>query len=185
MPNVTATSTSTRRRDVRTAVIGAALWAVMVAGIGGLATDLGPWYRQLQQPWWKPPDWAFGPAWTLIFTLAAVAGGRAWLGARQANQGNKVNQNNKVDQGAQRHRVVLAFVVNGVLNVAWSYLFFFLHRPDWALGQVGVLWLSIVALIIVTKPLDTWAPWLLLPYAVWVAYAASINAGVVWLNAPF
>jgi translocator protein len=152
---------------------------VLVAGIGGLATDLGPWYLQLQQPWWKPPDWAFGPAWTLIFTLAAVAGGRAWLGARQTNQGNEVNQ------GAQRHRVVLAFVVNGVLNVAWSYLFFFLHRPDWALGQVGVLWLSIVALIIVTKPLDTWAPCLLLPYAVWVAYAASINAGVVWLNAPF
>jgi translocator protein len=184
MPNVTTEGTNTRRRDVRVAVIGAALWAVVVAGVGGLATDLGPWYRQLQQPWWKPPDWAFGPAWTVIFTLAAVAGGRAWLGAQPADQAKQANQANQAGQ-RQRQRLVLAFIVNGVLNVAWSYLFFFLHRPDWALGQVVVLWLSILALIVVTKPLDTWAPWLLLPYALWVAYAASINAGVVWLNAPF
>jgi translocator protein len=176
MPNVAVVGTSTRRRDLRIAVIGAAAWAVLVAGIGGLATDLGPWYRQLQQPWWKPPDWAFGPAWTLIFTLAAVAAGRAWLGAGQTDA---------FKQKRQRQRLVLAFIVNGVLNVAWSYLFFYLHRPDWALGQVGVLWLSVVALIVVTKPMDTWAPRLLVPYAAWVAFAASINAGVVWLNAPF
>ena len=65
------------------AVLGAAVAAIAVAALGASATDLGPWYQSLVKPSWQPPDWLFGPAWTLIYALAALSGG-AGLGGRRA-----------------------------------------------------------------------------------------------------
>jgi translocator protein len=158
-----------RRERVRVASV-AALAAVAVAGLGGLATELGPWYAALRQPAWKPPDLWFGPAWTLIYTLAALAAARAWLGSQQA---------------ADRRRLAWAFGINAALNVLWSALFFRLRRPDWALAEVLWFWLSIVALVFITQRSDSLAAWLLAPYLVWVAFAAALNLAVVYLNAPF
>ena len=59
----------------------AAVTAVIVAVAGGLLTDIGPWYRALKFPAWKPPDWAFGPIWTTIFTLAAISAAMSWRAA--------------------------------------------------------------------------------------------------------
>ena len=152
----------------------AALWAAgattLVAGLGMAGTDLGPWYKGLKQPEWKPADVWFGPAWTLIYVLSATAAVKAWFG-----------------RGTQRSRqaLVVAFAVNGSLNVLWSWLFFRLRRPDWALAEVGVLWLSIVLLIGLAARASTVAGWLLAPYLAWVSFAASLNLSVVRLNAPF
>jgi translocator protein len=151
-------------------VLAGALLALATAGLGGLATELGPWYRQLRQPSWKPPDAAFGPAWTLIFTLTAAAGVRAWSFARDR---------------AARHRVLAAYLVSALLNVLWSVLFFKLRRPDWALAEVVLMWLSIVWLIVESRRHDRLAPWLLAPYLAWVAFAAALNLAVVRLNGPF
>jgi tryptophan-rich sensory protein len=151
-------------------VVVAALAALAVAVLGGLATDLGTWYEALRKPAWQPPDWAFGPAWTLIFALAAIAGVLAWRAA---------------PNGAARERILLLFAINGFLNVLWSLLFFRLHRPDWALIEVGLLWLSIVALIVGLAPHSRAASWLLVPYLLWVSFAAMLNLAVVRLNAPF
>ena len=147
----------------------AAAAALCIALLGGLATEIGPWYRALKQPAWKPPDWAFGPAWTIIYACTALGGVKAWLAA----------------DAAGRRAVISVFAVNAVLNVAWSLLFFRLHRPDWALVEVGLLWLSVLSLVIVCGRQSREAGLWLLPYLGWVAFAATLNAAVVQLNGPF
>ena len=151
-------------------VLVAATAALAVAGLGALATDLGDWYRQLAQPAWKPPDWVFGPAWTTIFTLAAAAGVSAWRKAP--------------DQASRRWMLAL-FALNGFLNLLWSLLYFRLRRPDWALIEVGLLWLSILLLIVVLGRYSRTSAWLLAPYLAWVTVAGALNWGTVQLNQPF
>ena len=105
----------------------AAAIAVGVAGIGGLATDLGPWYRGLLQPAWKPPDIVFGPVWTLLYTLTAWAGARAWWHARPAVQADEA----AAQAGRRRQRRLLfGVLLNALLTVLWSVLVFKaqLHR---------------------------------------------------------
>lgn len=149
----------------RRACVLAALGAVTLAALGGLATDLGPWYAALRQPAWKPPDIWFGPAWTLIFTLAAWSAVLGWQAAAA---------------GAPRRRWLIGLGLNAALNLGWSLLFFTLKRPDWALAEVALLALSVAGLV---WQAPTWrAAVLLWPYLAWVLYASSINAGVVWLN---
>ncbi len=151
-------------------VLVAALAAVAVAGLGAISTDLGPWYQGLKQPAWKPPDWAFGPIWTTIFACAAVSGLKAWRAAPDR---------------ASRDWLLIGFGFNGFLNVLWSLLFFRLHRPDWSLAEVALLWASVAVLVRMTGRQARSAGWLLVPYLVWVSLAASINWGVVRLNGPF
>lgn len=152
------------------AMLTAAAAALGVAVLGGVMTDLGPWYYSLRQPSWKPPDWLFGPAWTLIFALAAVSG---YLGWRRAP-----------DKETREWMLVL-FAANAFLNVLWTLLFFGLHRPDWALYEVGFLWLSIVVLIVFLRRFSGAGSWLLAPYVAWVGFAAAVNLAVVQLNGPF
>lgn len=151
-------------------IVAAASAALAVALIGGLMTDLGPWYEQLQQPRWQPPDWLFGPAWTTVFALTALAGVIAW----RHSESREARQN-----------LLIFFSLNATLNVTWSLLFFRLQRPDWALVEVAVLWLSIVALIIVCGRRRAAAGWLLVPYLAWVSFASFLNYTIVQLNAPF
>jgi tryptophan-rich sensory protein len=147
----------------------AAFIATIVAGVGGVLTDVGPWYRALRKPSWQPPDWLFAPAWTIIFALAATAGVLGWLAAPDT---------------AVRIEILALFGLNGVLNMVWSLLFFRMRRPDWALLEVGPLWLSILALIVVLWPLSYHAGWSLIPYLAWVSFAAFLNWTIVKLNRP-
>jgi tryptophan-rich sensory protein len=77
------------------------------------------------------------------------------------------------------------FAANGVLNIAWSALFFHFHRPDLALAEVFALWLSIAALIVAIRPFSSAGSWFLAPYLAWVSFAAILNFAVVRLNYPF
>jgi translocator protein len=160
----------TPRGSLRAASLCAALGVMAIAGLGMLATDLGPWYRALKQPPWQPPDAAFGPAWTLIYVLSAVAAVRVWR---------------RIALPSQRRQWLLALGVNGALNVFWSAVFFRLRRPDWALAEVVLFWLSILALILLARRHDGIAAALLVPYLLWVSFAAALNLAVVRLNAPF
>jgi tryptophan-rich sensory protein len=152
------------------AIAWAAAAAFGVAILGGLSTDIGPWYRSLAEPPWKPPDFLFGPAWTLIYACAAIAGVRAWQ---------------RADTRARRDGLLGLFALNAFLNVLWSLLFFRLRRPDWALAEVGFLWLSILLLIVFLGRFSRASGWLLAPYLAWVSFAAALNLAVVRLNAPF
>ncbi|MFZ4498129.1 MAG: TspO/MBR family protein [Burkholderiales bacterium] len=156
--------------SLRQQSLTAAAIAIATAAAGGALTRLDGWYYGLQQPWFKPPDWAFGPAWTLIFTLTAVAGVLAWRATPER---------------ALRRLVLALFLANAALNVLWSYLFFWSQRPDWALTEVGVLWSSVALLVYAGSRLDYRAGILLLPYLAWVSLASLINQQVVALNAPF
>ncbi len=147
-----------------------AVCAIAVAGLGGAMTDIGPWYEGLAKPDWQPPGWVFGPVWTVIFACCAWSFAEAWASARTR---------------AARATIVWLFGFNMFLNVAWSALFFSWQRPDWALIEVVLLWLSIAALIRALLPLSRRAAALLVPYLVWVSIAAVLIWEVVRLNGPF
>ncbi len=157
------------RRQWRPIAVGASI-AVLVAVSGGLVTDLGPWYRALEQPSWNPPGWLFAPAWTIIYALVAYAGVTAWLHA---------------PDGKTRFWIVALFGFNAVLNVVWSVVFFQLKRPDWALLEVSLLWLSILFIIVGIARVSRRATWALVPYLAWVTFAGALNWAVVQLNGPF
>ena len=141
--------------------------ALIVGGVGGAATEIGPWYYSLVKPSWQPPDWAFGPVWTLIYITTGIAGVRAW----------------RLGDARQRRLFLIALLINCVLNVLWSLLFFKMHRPDLALIEVAVLWLSILPLILLPLRYSPRSSLLMLPYLVWVSIAAYLNLTIVRLNA--
>jgi tryptophan-rich sensory protein len=153
-----------------TPVIVSAAACTVSALAGGLLTTIGPWYKGLKKPSWQPPDWLFGPAWTLIYVGIGTAGVLGWTRAQSS---------------AERAMVVGLFAVNFVLNVAWSYFFFYRRRPDWALLEVGPLWLSILALALGVGSVSHLGGILLIPYLCWVAFAAYLNRTIVRLNGSF
>jgi len=151
-------------------IITAACVTIFVLGVGGAMTSVGPWYQNLRKPTWNPPNWVFGPAWTIILGLAAWAGVDAWDNAQDPESQNLI---------------LILYGVNIVLHMLWSPLFFNLRRPDWALIEVPFLWLSILALIIGLAPLSQISTWALLPYLLWVSFAAFLNLVIVRMNPPF
>lgn len=151
-------------------IAAAALWGIIVAAGGAILTELSPWYYALKKPSWQPPDWLFGPAWTVILSLTSIAIYLGWSGAPDANS---------------RALVIAVAVANGIANLAWSPLFFKLRRPDWALWEVPLLWLSIVAMMVVLAPISWVASLLLVPYLAWVSFATFLNLTIVRLNRPF
>jgi translocator protein len=148
----------------------AALAALGVAMLGMTLTELGPWYRSLRLPAWTPPDPVFGAAWTFIFALAAMSAALAWRAAETRRSAETL---------------VGLFALNGFLNILWSLLFFRLHRPDWAMGELVLLWMSILLLMIVCGRRSRVSAALLLPYLAWVTLAGVLNWQVVRLNGPF
>lgn len=147
-------------------ILFAFLLAIVVGGIGGAATEIGPWYYGLIKPSWQPPDWAFGPIWTLIYITTGIAGVRAW----------------RLGDARQRRMFLIALLINCVLNVVWSLLFFKVQRPDLALIEVVALWLSILPLILLPLRYSPRSSLLMLPYLAWVSVAAYLNLTIVRLN---
>lgn len=141
----------------------------VAAGIGSLATTkaIPTWYKGLAKPSFNPPAWLFGPAWTVLYLMMAVA---AWLVWKQGI-------------GAAGVKLALAvFLAQLLLNTLWSILFFGLRSPLAGLVDIVVLWLAILATIVLFFRLSVPAGVLLLPYIAWVTFAAVLNAAVFLLN---
>ena len=155
---------------MRTPIIIAVIVGVIVGGLGGALTDVGTWYKNLKKPWFNPPNWLFAPAWTLIYILCGVAAVQAW---------------NATTSDSQRTMFLALWGFNAVVNVLWSYLFFTAKRPDWALMEVAVLWLSILSLVVFFATYAVPQALLLLPYLGWVTFAAFLNFSLVRMNQPF
>ena len=151
-----------------TPAIVAALWAIMLGGAGGALTEISDWYYQLKKPSWQPPDWLFGPAWTVILGLSAWSFYRAWVAAAEALP-----------------VIASLFAINFALHLAWSPLFFKIKRPDLALYENVLLWLSVLSLVVFIPLHDPLSLWLNAPYLVWVTFAWVLNWKVVQLNRPF
>ena len=148
----------------------ASLAVVLAAGgIGSLATmrAIPTWYQTLTKPPFSPPGWLFGPAWTLLYLLMAVA---AWLVWKQG-------------MGAAGVKLALAvFLAQLVLNALWSIFFFGLRSPLAGLVDIVILWLAILATIVLFFRVSVPAGILLLPYIAWVSFAAVLNAAILRLN---
>jgi len=151
-------------------VVLAALVALCLAvgALGGWTTaqSVTTWYPTLAKPSFNPPDWVFGPVWTTLYVLMAIA---AWLVWRRSGL-----------HGA-RPALVL-FAVQLALNLAWSLLFFGAHRVDLALADIVVLWAALVATAIAFRRHSTMATVLMLPYLAWVSFASLLNFSIWRLN---
>jgi len=132
------------------------------AGLGSFFTTpaLRPWYARLNKPRWTPPNRLFGPVWTLLFLAMAVAAWLVW---------------SKLGLTAASLRL---FMLQLFLNVGWSALFFRLKSPRWAFCEIVILWIAILATLIGSWSAMPAAGWLLLPYLIWVSYAAALNFSV-------
>lgn len=153
-----------------TPIIVAGAGALFLGALGGLMTPIGPWYRSLAKPRLQPPNWLFGPAWTIILGLAAWSAVTAW---------------NAAADSAARTDVIILFATNALFHALWSPLFFRARRPDWALIEVVFLWASLVALVIGLWPISHFASLMILPYLLWVSFASWLNFAIVRLNGPF
>ncbi len=147
-------------------VLGGFLAAsAVVAAVGSVFTSsaMPDWYMSLEKPAFNPPSWVFGPVWTVLYIMMAVA---AWLVWRASGF-----------RGAALALTVYAAQL--VLNLAWSGIFFGLREPGWALVEILALWAAIVATAVLFRPHSRVAAWLLVPYLLWVSFAAVLN-GAIW-----
>ncbi len=159
---------SFRKRDI---VTGAVLLAFSLGAgaVGSIATSMSvtDWYVQLVRPEWNPPSWVFAPVWTLLYVVMAVA---AWLYTVRAGSLSAAS------------RGLTLFGVQLVLNAAWSWLFFGFRAPAAALVEILVLWVAILATTREFFALRRSAGWLMVPYLLWVSFAALLNAAIWRLN---
>lgn len=138
---------------------------VTVIATSGAVFKPGPWYEALNKPWWTPPNWLFPIAWTALYIMIAIAGWRVWS-----------------IEGIGPALVIWG--VGLVLNGVWSYIMFGQQEIGWAAVDVVALWLSVVAFIVLARPIDGTAALLFVPYLVWVSYATALNFAVYFLNRP-
>lgn len=143
---------------------------VAIGYLSGLQTREGviTWYPTLVKPVFNPPNWVFAPVWTALYVMMGVAGGLVW---------NRIEEEPEaVKKGFQ------FFIIQLGLNALWSYLFFGLHNPLLALLEIIILLLMIFETYAVFKKINKIAGMLMVPYLVWVSFAAVLNAGIWWLN---
>jgi tryptophan-rich sensory protein len=135
--------------------------------LGSLFTwpSLKPWYAGLDKPRWTPPNWLFGPVWTILFLAMAFA---AWLVWRQTT----------LTAAPMR-----LFLLQLSLNIGWSALFFHLRSPGAAFIEIVLLWCAILTTAIAFGKIVPLAYWLMAPYLLWVSYAAALNYAIWRLNA--
>lgn len=148
------------RKNSITVFVGLLGWLLLSfsAASPGVLFVPGDWYAALKKPSWNPPAWVFGPVWTALYTMMAVS---AWLVWKQ-------------EERAQR-RALTPFLIQWVLNAAWTPLFFGWHRMGAAFGEILLLWGAILWTIAAFWRVQRVAAGLLIPYLFWVTFAAFLN----------
>lgn len=138
------------------------------AAIGSWATldNVRTWYTTIAKPTWTPPNWLFGPVWSLLYTLMALAAWRAW----------------RREEGSESRRTLGLYGAQLTLNTIWSVLFFTLHLPGAALIEIVALWTLLAVAQRRFWRKDRVAGVLWAPYLVWVSFATALNAAIWWLN---
>ena len=126
----------------------------------------GDWYDGLNKPSWNPPDWLFGPVWTVLYILIAVSG---WLVWKEAGF-------------SAARAAFIVFSAQLILNAGWSWIFFGLHRPGFAFIEIMVLWFLILLNTILFSRINKTAGLLLIPYYAWVSLASVLNFSLWRLN---
>jgi tryptophan-rich sensory protein len=151
-------------------IVGLVAWLIvsfLAAAVGGAASiQAGSFYTRLLRPEWAPPPEAFGPVWTVLYVLMGLA---AWLVWREG--------------GFRAAKPALTlFLVQLALNALWTWIFFAWQRGGLAFAEVLVLWALIVATLISFWRIRPLAGALLVPYLLWVTFAAALTWSVWRLN---
>jgi len=147
-------------------------WLIPVALVqilAGLITSesIGRWYNSLKKAPWNPPAWVFGPVWSLLYMMMVVA---VWIISQSKSIKNKKN------------KAYILFCFQLFFNGLWSFLFFGLQNPGWALIDLVVLTILIALTFLSFYRINKKAGFLLLPYLLWTIYALSLNIAIWWLN---
>lgn len=145
------------------------LLCLAVGALGGLVTrpEIPAWYAGLAKPSWTPAPLVFPIAWTILYILMGVSFWRLW---------------DLETRSAARTKAMIWFVIQLALNALWSPVFFGWHGTRTALVIIVALLIAIAATMIAASRVERLAAWLLAPYLLWVAYATTINIGVVAMN---
>lgn len=150
--------------------------AIMVAtclGVGYISGEVTrasveTWYTTIEKPSFNPPNWLFAPVWSLLYFFMGVAAGLVWT---------------RIEMERETVRQALKFFfIQLALNALWSFLFFWLKNPLLAMIEIVLLWLMIYETWHKFRPINKFAGWLFVPYMLWVAFAAVLNASIWYLN---
>jgi len=131
--------------------------------IGSIATvsAIETWYITLYKPFFTPPNWVFGPVWTLLYLLMGISLYLVWIKDKKASNW---------------------FWIQLALNTLWSFVFFGAQSPGWALWVIGALWMAIYRLIKDFEKIDKRSAYLLYPYLAWVSFATLLNFAIWLIN---
>lgn len=143
-----------------------AFFLVLVVGGGsliGIFNTPDEWYAALEKPFFNPPGWVFGPVWSALYIMIAIAGWRIW---------------EREPAGA----AMKTWWLQLVLNFAWSPVFFSLQSPGLALAIIVALLVAIIGFIRLSQPVDRTSSLLFVPYLAWVSFATLLNGSIAWLN---
>jgi len=141
----------------------------LAGGVGSLITisAIPTWYATLAKPALNPPSWIFGPVWTTLYLLMGIAAFLIW---------------NKGWDRKDVQKALGVFLLQLALNAIWSVIFFGLHSPFWAFVDIVLMWLAIISTMALFYRISRPAMWLLLPYILWVSFAAYLNYSILALN---
>lgn len=148
--------------------LGFAVWLALpfVAAVFGTQFPAADFYALLERPDFAPPGWIFAPVWTALYLAMGIAAGLVWLQHGFARAGYALG----------------LFLIQLVLNGAWTWIFFGLREPGWALAEILCLWIAIVLTTLAFWSKRPAAAALLLPYLAWVSFAVVLNAALWQLN---
>lgn len=141
---------------------------VIAGAIGSLATfpNIPSWYVTLNKPWFSPPNWVFGPVWTILYVLMGISLYLVWTAQSKES----------------KLKAFILFAIQLALNTLWSIVFFALHAPFAAVGVILLLFVMIVLTIKEFWSFSRIASWLLVPYVAWVMFASCLNIAVALVN---
>ncbi|RZK77674.1 TspO/MBR family protein [Pedobacter agri] len=140
-----------------------------IGALGGWATSesVKTWYPTLNKPSFNPPNWLFAPVWTSLYVLIGIAAYLVWV---------------KRDKIVHFPRVFAIYFMQLILNLCWSFIFFYLHEIGFALFEIIILLIMIIANAITFYKIDKWAGYLFIPYILWVSFASFLTYNIFMLN---
>lgn len=148
------------------------IWAIVLCQLAGVIGTIftmeaiPTWYADLVKPSFNPPNWVFGPVWTILYTLMGVSLYGIW----------------KANPSLGKGFAEKLFYTQLILNSAWSIIFFGIKSPLLALFEIAVLWVIILLTILAANRISSYAGKVLIPYILWVSFATLLNASIVLLN---
>jgi peptide-methionine (R)-S-oxide reductase len=148
-------------------IVFSAICCLVLGSLSGFLTldSVTTWYPTIIKPSWNPPSWIFGPVWTTLYIMMGIAFGLVW------------NSNHP-----DRKRAMALFVLQLILNLIWTPLFFGLHLLGWSFVEIIVLFLTLFVTIMKFSRINRTSAWLLVPYLLWVGFATVLTGTIWYLN---